>query len=327
MIGYNFRDLAQEVLDITKQPMSAEQIWQKANEVGLAEKVGSKGKTPARSIQAQLYVDIKERDNSNFVQLSKHPVLFGLKSLSYGDSDIEGVSENINDGESVIYTTGKKQLKSSWDERDLHPLLATYLRSDPHFRCYAKTIFHERSSKKSKNADKWTHPDMVGVYFPFSDFEASTIQLQDALRANPYKIYSFELKKSLTTGHLREYFFQAVSNSSWANEGYLVAPSIPNDSDFLDDLERLSNAFGIGVIELDIEHAEQSEIIFSAEAHDSLDWSTVDRLVGINPDFRKFLIDVSNSAKIHSVSGDYDKILEGEKYSDYLEKHKMIDKS
>lgn len=127
MIGYNFRDLAQEVLDITKQPMSAEQIWQKANEVGLAEKVGSKGKTPARSIQAQLYVDIKERDNSNFVQLSKHPVLFGLKSLSYGDSDIEGVSENINDGESVIDTTGKKQLKSPWDERDLHPLLAPSL--------------------------------------------------------------------------------------------------------------------------------------------------------------------------------------------------------
>lgn len=323
MIGYNFRDLARDVLQSTKKPMSAEQIWAEANELGIAEKVGSKGKTPWRSIQAQLYMDIKDGDSSDFVQLSKHPVLFGLKALHYGDSEVEGASDDVKTDVDDEASTSKKTPKVTWNERDLHPLLATYVRSDPHFRCYAKTIYREKSSKKSKNADMWTHPDMVGVYFPFKDFEASTIQLQDTLRMNPYRIFSFELKKSLTTSHLREYFFQAVSNSSWANEGYLVAPSISSDSDFLEDLQRLSNAFGIGVIRLDIEHAEQSEILFQAQTHDVLDWSTVDRLSSINPDFRDFLTGINNTAKIHTVSGSFDKILEGDAYDTYLKKHGM----
>lgn len=325
MIGYSFRDLARDVLQSTERPMSAEQIWEEANALAIAAKVGSRGKTPWRSIQAQLYTDIKDGSDSAFVQLSKHPVLFGLKSLSYGDIQLETASDNVSDGDDNS-TAIAKASKAQWGERDLHPLLATYVRSDPHFRCYAKTIYQEKSSKKTKNADMWTHPDMVGVYFPFKDFEASTIQLQDTLRVNPYRIFSFELKKSLTTSHLREYFFQAVSNSSWANEGYLVAPSISSDSDFLDDLQRLSNAFGIGVIRLNIEHAEQSEILFQAQTHDLLDWSTVDRLSSINPDFRDFLTGISNTAKIHTVSGTYDKILEGDAYDTYLKTHGMLDK-
>lgn len=75
MIGYTFKDMAREVLDVKKKPMSADQIWQQASELGLAEKVGSKGKTPARSIQAQLYMDIKESSDSEFVQLSKHEAI------------------------------------------------------------------------------------------------------------------------------------------------------------------------------------------------------------------------------------------------------------
>ena len=60
MIGYSFRDLARDVLESTKRPMSAEQIWDEANALGIAAKVGSRGKTPWRSIQAQLYTDIKD---------------------------------------------------------------------------------------------------------------------------------------------------------------------------------------------------------------------------------------------------------------------------
>jgi hypothetical protein len=63
-------------------------------------------------------------------------------------------------------------------------------------------------------------------------------------------VFSFELKKSLSFGNLREAFFQAVSNSSWANEGYLVAAEISQDEDFLSELRRLSSSFGIGVVQL-----------------------------------------------------------------------------
>jgi hypothetical protein len=46
------------------------------------------------------------------------------------------------------------------------------------------------------------------------------------------KFYSFELKKELTFSNLRESFFQAVSNSSWAHEGYLVAAEVSADVSF-----------------------------------------------------------------------------------------------
>lgn len=102
-----------------------------------------------------------------------------------------------------------------------------------------------------------------------------------------------------------------------------MAPSISSDSDFLDDLQRLSNAFGIGVIHLDIEHAEQSEILFQVRRREELDWSTVDRLASINPDFRDFLTGISHTGMIQTVSGSYDKILEGDGYDAYLREHGM----
>lgn len=113
MIGYSFRDLARDVLRSTRKPMSAEQIWSEADSLGIAEKVGSKGKTPWRSIQAQLYMDIKDSSDSDFVQLRKHPVLFGLKSLSYGEWQVESASDDVNDGDDAS-TTGAKKPKSQW---------------------------------------------------------------------------------------------------------------------------------------------------------------------------------------------------------------------
>lgn len=44
--------------------------------------------------------------------------------------------------------------------------------------------------------------------------------------------------------------FQAVSNSSWANEGYLVVLQ-EIDSEVLSELRRLNQSFGIGVIKLE----------------------------------------------------------------------------
>jgi hypothetical protein len=41
------------------------------------------------------------------------------------------------------------------------------------------------------------------------------------------------MKKNLNFTNLREYYFQAVSNSSWANEGYIVALDIDEDESFL----------------------------------------------------------------------------------------------
>lgn len=160
------------------------------------------------------------------------------------------------------------------------------------------------------------HPDIVGVHFPFESYTENTLKLFDILKVNPYKLYSFEMKIDINLSNLREYYFQAVSNSSWAHEGYLVALNIADDPELIDEMRRLSNAFGIGVIRLDVEHFMQSEILLSAKEKESLDWDTINRLVDSNPDFKKFLDDLMEDIKIGKIKSKYDEVCleEGQMY-------------
>lgn len=311
--SYSFADLAKEVLENEGRPLSAVEIWEAAVASGLDKKKATAGKTPDRSIGAQIYTDIRDNPETPFVQVSKRPALFCLKGLSLSGEQLEEEKD-----------PSKSKVKR-WAEKDLHPLLATFVRSDERFRCATMTISEKKSKRGSyQNADKWTHPDMVGIHYPFGDYEDRTIDLIEALRENPYTLYSFELKKEIEPSQLREYYFQTVSNSSWANEGYLVAERVSRDSDFLDDLQRLVNAFGIGVVELDIDNIEQSEVLYPARRNQSIDWATVNRIAGMNRDFQDFIANVVSSAKAgEEVAGrhKYDETIKPEKYEEYLVDH------
>ena len=96
-------------------------------------------------------------------------------------------------------------------------------------KCYTKTINHSKSTKKEFG--EWVHPDIVGCYFPIDEWDTQVMNLSSAIGNTSIKILSFELKRELNLGKLRESFFQAVSNSSWANESYLVAAEISNNDD------------------------------------------------------------------------------------------------
>ncbi len=170
----------------------------------------------------------------------------------------------------------------TYDERDLHKLLSTFLKN---VGVYSKTIFHEQSNGKDSN-QIWTHPDMVGIKFLNLQTRASQNFLKSINRIDTFKLSSYELKKEISSdSELKKAYFQAVSNSSWANYGYLVAFEF-NDS-LTDEIERLNQSFGIGVIKL---HANpyQSKIIFTAKYRD-LDFKTIDKLCKINKDFEKFI--------------------------------------
>ena len=92
---------------------------------------------------------------------------------------------------------------------------------------------------------------MVGFYLPLDDWRPDVIEFNRLSNNNSLRLFSFEIKKSLNKGNYREAYFQAVSNSSWAHEGYLVAAHILQDDEFLAELERLASSFGIGIIHLD----------------------------------------------------------------------------
>lgn len=316
-MSYTFQDLAKEVLEHERRALSAAEIWDTAVSLGLDKKKGSTGKTPASSISAQIYVDIRDDSDSTFVQVSKRPARFALKAYS---------GQVVPASNPTPAPLAPK--KETWRERDLHPLLATFVRSADHFRCATMTISEKKSRRGSyANADKWTHPDVVGVHFPFDDYDDSTIKLMSSLRENLYTLFSFELKKEIEPSQLRERYFQAVSNSSWANEGYLVAARISKEPDFLDDLQRLVNAFGIGVIELNVRNIEQSEVLYPARRNQNLDWATVDRIASKNPDFRDFIDNVVSAAKSErEVVGKhkYDETIKPENYEKYLAAHGFV---
>ena len=316
-IKYTFIDLCIEILSKYNSPMSPDEIWKKAIEDGLAEKIGSVGKTPSATIGARLYTDIKDNGaKSVFVQISKRPARFILRNSGIKEKEIESVIEKkLKNEEKTEY---------KFNERDLHPLLAKYVYTNPHFKCYVKTIFHEKSIKRAKGANEWLHPDLVGVYFPFGDCSKETTDLQKSLNVNSIKLFSFEMKKELNYSNLRECFFQAVSNSSWANEGYLVSLRIDEDPSFRNEIQRLSNSFGIGIIKLSPVNIEESEIICNAHHREIIDWDTLDRLAEDSPDFRAFISDIKEDLTVAKVKSVYDKIISDDDYEGYLKKKGII---
>ena len=117
------------------------------------------------------------------------------------------------------------------------------------------------------------------------------------------------MKKALGFDNLRECYFQAVSNSTWANEGYLVAYEISGNDDFLKELCRLNNAFGIGIIKLNPKIITQSEILFPSKFHE-LDWDTVEKLSCINNEFKNFLLEITSDKKSNNIKNFYDEPLQ-----------------
>lgn len=309
-MGYNFLNLAKDIFNSVKKPLSINGVWEKAVELGLDKKVGTTGKTPWQTLGARIYVDIKENTNTDFIQVSKRPAMFYLRDLFDAKEIIEVELKNE--------TATNLKSKNSFNERDLHILLSTFVYSNPHFNCYTKTIFHENSKKNKKGFNKWLHPDIVGIYFPFDTYQNNTLRLLETLKENPYKLFSFEIKIEINFINLREYYFQAVSNSSWAHEGYLVALKIDDDPTLIDEIRRLNNSFGIGIIKLDAKNIEQSEILFSAKSKEFLDWETIDRLADENNDFRVYIDNLIEDVKLGKVKSEYDRILTEDEYEEHI---------
>lgn len=296
-----FLELAQKVLREANTPMSVEEIWQFARKKAYDSSVATKGKTPWRTIGAQIYVDMRDNTSSPFIKIDSKPRKFFLKELASEES-----LRRIKEREEGV---AEAPVKATYAERDLHPLLTYYAYT--YMQTHTKTIQHERSARRSYA--QWLHPDLVGVYFPIEEWTSEVIDFGIVVGSRLIKLYSFELKRELTFGNIREAFFQAVSNSSWANEGYLVAAKISQDPEFMSELKRLTTSFGIGIIKLDIEEPDATEVLFPARYRTDLDWDTLNKLAEENADFRDFILRVRNDLSSKEVRKEkYDRVLNAE---------------
>lgn len=293
-----FLELAERVLREQKQPLTANEIWTLATEKGYDKQLNSEGKTPWATLGAQIYVNTKDNPKSLFAQTDSRPKKFYLKSQA---SQLD-LSETAVSKEPLAV----KKKRFDFLEKDLHPYLTYY--AYYHLHCFTKTINHSQSSKKEFG--EWVHPDIVGCYFPLDDWKQEVYELSSSIGNISIRLLSFELKRELSFGNLRESFFQTVSNSSWANESYLVAAEISEEEEFRSELSRLSTSFGIGVIKLNLDDPHSSEIIFPAKYREALDWETINKLT-MNSDFKEFIstvkIDIT-SKKIHKK--EYDQVFE-----------------
>jgi uncharacterized protein len=288
--------LAEKIIREFGQPLSASEIWAISIEKEYVKELNISGKTPLASLASRLYVDVLHNTETIFQVIGSRPKRFYLKDLSETPDIIPFVK--------LI-----KIPKPNFTEKDLHPFLAFY--GFNHLNVNIKTIHHNISSKGSFG--EWVHPDLVGVYFPFADWENEVVEISSLVGDSSIKLYSFEMKRELTFTNLREAFFQAVSNSSWANEGYLVSAYIDEEKEFRSELERLSSSFGIGVIEIDVEDPDSTKIIFPAEIKENVDWDTANKLFVMNPDFSGFIKRIKKDFTGQEIRSDaYDKVFEKE---------------
>lgn len=318
MAEKTFWDIIEDTISKVRTPLTAKEIWEKANELGTTKGFHTTGKTPWATIAAYCYTDIIEKGKKSIVvKKSDRPVRFMLRRL---DNNPDQLDFELNPNDKETNTADKTKLKSTtkFTERDLHPLVVSF--ANTFFKAHLKTILHEASKRKTKGENKWLHPDLVGVYFPFTDFSIETIELQQHLSINSVKLYSFEVKINIDFNNLREYYFQAVSNSSWANEGYIVALNINDDGSgsLFEELRRLNNAFGIGLIHLNTDNINESKILFSSKINNSIDWQTVNRLITENKDFEGFIKDISEDMKLKKVKSKYDTYYNHEQIQSYI---------
>ncbi len=272
-------EIVQSVLEITG-PIKPTEVYDKAKELFEKGEITNMfdygGKTPHQSVSSYIYTALNKGEEVPFLKAQEKPALIALKGAA---------KEPVLNIEKISAPSVKIA-----HERDLHPFLTYMAFHNENLKCYTKTIFHEESVKSPKGMDRWLYPDMVGVRFLYAELSnENLIAFSKKFNTLPIKLVSFELKKEISVNNCRECYFQAISNSSWANEGYLVGRHIDtHNPQLMDLLKRLHASFGIGVIDLRTDE-DKSAILLNAKYKEKIDYTVALELSDKNPKFSGFL--------------------------------------
>ncbi|WP_083925590.1 COG2958 family protein [Sphingomonas sp. Mn802worker] len=169
-------------------------------------------------------------------------------------------------------------------EADLYPLLGAFLASESGLN--VQRIDERRSSnKRGPQGNKWLYPDIVALEDLTRGWTKEIRDCVSEVGARKFRLWSLEVKLLLNRSNVREAYFQAVSNSSWANFAYLAAAEIEG-LETLKELRILSSLHGVGLIRIDIQSPSDSEVLIPARERVEVDWANCDRLASENSDFQ-----------------------------------------
>lgn len=171
-------------------------------------------------------------------------------------------------------------------EHELYPLLARFLRRKKGLYCQR---IDEKKSKFScgSGGNQWFHPDIVAMEPLDKGWNEEIKKCVYSGNGSSIRLWSFVVKKQLSKGNVRQCFFQAVSNSSWAHFGYLVSTGFNEDVE--SELQILSGLHGIGVIVLNTESLFDSQILIPAKERPNIDWQSANRIAMEHPDFNQYI--------------------------------------
>jgi uncharacterized protein len=172
-------------------------------------------------------------------------------------------------------------------ERDLYPMLIQFAAAE-----FGATAFRidegTASNRRGPGGNKWLYPDVVALEALTTGLNKEGIEAVKQSGERRARLWSFEAKRLLNRSNVREAYFQAVSNSSWASFGYLVAAEIEG-ADTLKEIQMLYSVHGIGLIELDISSPTESVVRIPARERMTIEWSMCSRLADENRDFQNYI--------------------------------------
>ncbi len=224
-----------------------------------------------------------------FRRTGKHPQIKDVEGSSNPKKYFwvgEAPSSDIKT-ETAKTPKGKPEGKN---EKALYDLLKIYLKNNG---IRADRIRESASKKSYKGKNRWRHPDLVGVEAMIGNKKWQTVTDGLAKHSNfpNARLWSFEVKDEVTASTVRECYSQAISNSSWANLGYLCVGKIADkDKEKTErELEILSNRHGIGIIIIDKQNPNDSYIHIHARENKDIDLDFCNLLVMENTDFEEFI--------------------------------------
>lgn len=269
------------LMEVPGQPLASKQIASLVME-HYPDWCGQKQQNskPGVKLAVQLANEISSRRNPLLKKFSELTCL-DTTPRQYAWSSGTGLAGDTNP---CLLPTAGTALK----EADLYPLLAHFLWVGPiHNRVYPKRI-NEKTSSNSLGAksNQWLHPDLVGLEDLMADWHPHIRACAAKAGDQRARLWSFEVKRQITRATVRHDYFQAASNSSWANFGYLVAAEITPQAD--SELLMLHGLHGIGVILLDCDNPAKSSVRIPARERATVDWATCNRLAKENKDFQAF---------------------------------------
>ena len=178
-------------------------------------------------------------------------------------------------------------IENSPREVELYPKLSEYLLAE--FGLHSQRIDEKRSAnKRGPQGNRWLFPDVVALEDLTLDWTPEVRNCVSEAGAQKARMWSFEVKLLLNRSNVREAYFQAVSNSSWANFAYLVAGELEG-AETLKELRMLAALHGVGLIKLDAHNPAESQIYIPARESQEIDWANCNRLASENTDFQKVI--------------------------------------